>query len=139
MVHYQDLTSNKRIARMKVILLVANDETRKNALIEVLTQNMPFHIFVASNAFAALKFLGYFIPHLVIVDDSLPDMTGIKLYDYLHVNRMLETLRVIMVCGDLEDVREELEARHIIGFSIPLDLEKFVATIETIFTAYSSE
>jgi len=139
MVYIHDRSPSKQYTHLKVILLVANDEARINFLVDLLSQDVYHRIFVASNAFAAVKFLRYIIPHLVIVDDCLTNMTSIQLYDYLHANRMLADLPVIMLSASIEEVRDELEARQLIGLSIPFDLNKFITTIETIFAAPSSE
>jgi DNA-binding response OmpR family regulator len=139
MVHIHDRSPSKRYTYLKVILLVANDEARINFLVDLLSQDVHHRVFVASNAFSAIKFLRYIIPHLVIVDDCLTVMTGIQLYDYLYANRMLADLPVIMLSVSLEEVRDELEAGQLIWLNIPFDLNKFIATIETIFAAPSSE
>lgn len=66
-------------------------------------------------------------------------MTGIQLYDYLHANRRLATLPTIMLSARLEDVGDELATRQLIGFSRAADPDEFIATIQAIFAASSSE
>jgi CheY-like chemotaxis protein len=82
----QERTTSKPPARLKAILLVANDDTNLSSLAHVLSQELHYHIFVASSGFAAVKFVRHITPHLLIVDDCLPDMTGIQLYDYQHAS-----------------------------------------------------
>jgi DNA-binding response OmpR family regulator len=94
---------------------------------------------VASNGFAAIKFVRHITPHFLIVDYCLPDMTGIQLYDYLHAQRGLATVPTIMLSASLEDVKDALAARNLIGFSTPFDLDEFITTIETIFATCSDE
>jgi len=93
MAQVQERTTSKTSDRLKVILLVANDGATMRRLAHVLSQDLHFHMFVASSGFAAVKFVRHIIPHLLIVDDCLPDMTGIQLYDYLHAYRGLAKTR----------------------------------------------
>jgi CheY-like chemotaxis protein len=139
MAQVQERTSSNPSARPKVILLVANDDANLSPLAHVLSQDLHSHIFVASSGFAAVKFVRHIIPHLLIVDDCLPDMTGIQLYDHLHANRGLAALPAIMLSASLKDLKDELAARQLIGFSKPFDLDEFITTIETIFATSSYE
>lgn len=132
MAQVQERTISNPPARLKAILLVGNDDATMNPLAHVLSQELHFHIFVASSGFAAVKFVRHITPHLLIVDDCLPDMTAIQLYDYLHANRELATLRAIMLSASLEDMQDALAARNLIGFSKPLDLDELITTIETL-------
>ena|SRR5215469_12045352 len=129
--------TSKPFAHLKVILLVANDDAIQRRLADMLSQKAHYHLFVASSAFAAVKFLRYITLHLLIVDECLPDMTGIQLYDCLHPNRELAPLPVIMLCASVEDMKGELAARHLIGLSKAFDLDEFITTIETIFATTS--
>src|SRR5207249_3504004 len=97
MAHVQERTTSKPSARLKVILLGANDDATLRFLAHVLSPELQFHIFVASSGFAAVKFVRHITPHLLIVDHCLPDMTGLQLYDYLHANRELAALPAIML------------------------------------------
>ena len=139
MAQVQEWTTSKPSARLKAILLVANDDATMRPLAHVLSQEVHPHIFVASNGFAAVKFVRHITAHLLIVDDWLPDMTGIQLYDYLHANRGLAAFPAIMLSASLEDMKDALAARNLIGFSKPFDLDELITTIETLFATFSSE
>jgi DNA-binding response OmpR family regulator len=129
----QERTTSKLFTHLKVILLVGNDDTALHPLAEALSENVHYHLVVASSAFAAVKFLRHITPHLLIVDECLSDMSGIQLYDYLHANRGLATLPVIMLCVSVVDMRGELTARKLIGLSKAFDPGEFITTIEAIF------
>ena len=139
MAQVQEQTTSKPSTRLKAILLVGNDDATMLPLAHVLSQDLHSHLFVASNSFAAVKFVGHITPHLLIVDDCLPDMTGIQLYDRLHANRELAALPAIMLSASLEDLKDALAARNLIGFRKPFDLDKFITTIEAIFATSSYE
>lgn len=129
----QQRITSKPFARLKVILLVANDDAITRSLADALSEHVHYHLFVASGAFAAVKFVRHITPHLLIVDNCLPSMTGMQLYDYLHANRTLATLPIIILCTGVEDMKDALAARRLIGLSKALDLDEFITTIETIF------
>ena len=135
----QEQTTSKPSTRLKAILLVGNDDATMLPLAHLLSQDLHFHLFVASNGFAAVKFVRHITPHLLIVDDCLPDMTSIQLYDRLHANRELAALPAIMLSASLEDMKDALAARNLIGFRKPFDLDKFITTIEAIFATSSYE
>ena len=121
MAQVQEWNTSKPSAHLKVILLVANDDATMRSLAHILSQELHSHIFVASSGFAAIKFVKHITPHLLIVDDCLPDMTGIQLYDRLHANRGLATLPAIMLTASLEDMKDALAARNLMGVSKPFD------------------
>lgn len=129
----QDRTTSNLFAGLKVILLVANDDAIMRSLADALTANVHYHLFVASSAFAAVKFLRQITAQLLLVDECLPDMTGMQLYDYLHANRGLATLPVIMLCTSVEDMQSELAARQLVGLTKAVDPDEFIKTIETLF------
>ena len=136
----QEQTTSKPSTRLKAILLLGNDDATMLPLAHVLSQDLHFHLFVASNGFAAVKFVRHITPHLLIVDHCLPDMTGLQLYDYLHANRELAALPAIMLLSaSLNNMKDALIARNLIGFSKPFDLDEVITTIETIFAASSYE
>jgi DNA-binding response OmpR family regulator len=139
MAQVQELTTSKPFASLKVILLVANDDDTLRPFAHMPSQKVHYHFFVASSAFAAVKFLRHITPNLLIVDEYLPDMTGMQLYDYLHANRRLATLPVIMLCTSVEDMKGELAARQLVGLSKAFDLDEIITTIETIFATASFE
>ena len=131
--------SNREYAHQKVILLVVNNDDWLNAAAYVLSQDARYRVLVASNGLAVIKFLIYVTPQLLIMEDCLPDMSGIQLYDYLHANWHLATLPVIMLSANREDVKNQLATRHLIGIDRSFDAEKFMTTVETVLAASPSE
>jgi len=81
----------------KCILIVENDDTHAALLREVISKGTSHHIFLASNAFAALKFVRHIIPQLLILNQSLPDMDGFELYTRLHMMKELHNVPTLML------------------------------------------
>ncbi len=62
MAQVHERTTSKPSACLKVILLLANDAATLRPLAHVLSQELHSHIFVASNNFAAVKFVSHITP-----------------------------------------------------------------------------
>ena len=90
---------------------------------------------MASDGHAALKLVRYFTPCLFILDYGLPGMNGIELYDRLHVNHELAPIPAVLITANRTIPQEELRQRQLITFMKPLELDTFLATIETLLTA----
>src|SRR5579884_3988042 len=99
----------------KTILIVEDDDSDAPTLAHLLSQRTPYHIYLATNGMAALKFITYLRPHLFIVDDRRPDMNGLQLYDRLHATRGLEDIPAILIRANLapEQLENELRHRHL--------------------------
>ena len=119
----------------KTILLVEDDPNIGLFLVEAIAQETPYRAIVASDGKAALKLVRHFTPCLFILDYGLPGMNGIELYDRLHVNHELAPIPVVLITANRNIPQEELRQRQLIAFMKPLELDAFLATIETLLTA----
>ena len=119
----------------KTILLVEDDPNISAFLIEAIAQETPYRAIVASDGHAALKLVRHFTPCLFILDYGLPGMNGIELYDRLHVNHELAPIPAVLITANRNIPQEELRKRQLITFMKPLELDTFLATIETLLTA----
>jgi len=122
-------------ATPKTILLVEDDPNIGSFLVEAIAQETPYRAIVASDGHAALKLVRHFTPCLFILDYGLPGMNGIELYDRLHVNYELAPIPVVLITANRNIPHEELRQRQLITFMKPLELDTFLATIETLLTA----
>src|SRR5712692_4109086 len=129
------LVSGDAQATTKTILLVEDDSYISSFLEEAIEQETPYRAIVASDSNAALKLVRHFTPCLFILDYGLPDMNGIELYDRLHINHALAPIPAILITASRNIPQEELRQRQLIAFMKPLELDAFLATIETLLTA----
>ena len=93
------------------ILLVEDHEGFAKALLNMLGQNQNLHVVaVAESAEAALRYLRETSVDLVLVDYSLPDMSGVNLLEALLTEH--PTIRCAMLSGhlSLQHARRALEA-----------------------------
>src|SRR5436309_7446218 len=118
----------------KVILLVEDDASNAACIVELISQETPYHIFVAKNGSEAMHFVSQIKPHLLIVDYRLPGLNGIELYDQLYTLKELEGIPAILLSACLEDCLDAIETRQILGVRKPFDLDDFLYTIEEVLS-----
>jgi CheY-like chemotaxis protein len=116
----------------KTILVVEDDEVTGTLLSEIITQETPHQVLLARDGFRALELVREFEvrPHLFILDYRLPGMDGIKLYDQLHAIRELDHIPAIILSASIEEQKDQVKARNIIGLGKPFDTDEFLLIIE---------
>ena len=114
----------------KVILIVDDDETYALTLIGEIAQQRPYRVLHASNGYAALKFTRYFRPHLFIITDRLSRMSGLELYDKLHLHKPLQDIPVLMISGGL--VCSEMRKRQIVALGRPFEVCELLQKIDLL-------
>ncbi|HWZ20381.1 MAG TPA: response regulator [Ktedonobacteraceae bacterium] len=81
----------------KSILMGEDDDTFCAFLVLALRQETPYVVHWVSDGFEALRAIREDKPDLLILDDQLPRMNGIDLYDKIHPLPGFEHIPVIMV------------------------------------------
>ena len=130
-----ELLAGEAQATTKTILIVEDDPNIGSFLVEAIAQETPYRAIVASDSNAALKLVRHFTPCLFILDYGLPGMNGIELYDRLHINRGLAPIPAILITANRDVPQQQIQQRQLITFMKPLELNAFLATIETILTS----
>jgi CheY-like chemotaxis protein len=72
-------------------------------------------------------------PDLVILDYHLPRMNGLEVYDRLHAIKELEHVPTILTTAGV--LEHDIQERHLIGISKPVDLNKMLDIIEELLSA----
>lgn len=124
----------------KTILTVEDDDSNAPTLAYLLSQQTPYHIYLATNGMAALKIISYLRPHLFILDDRLPGMNGLRLYEQLHAIRGLEDTPTILISANLaqEQLKNKLKHRYLVAVPTPHDLDDLLQMIEQILVSAST-
>jgi len=122
-------------ATHNTILLVEDDPNISSFLVEAIAQETPYRAIVASGSHAALQLVRHFTPGLFVLDYGLPGMNGIELYDRLHINLELAPIPAILITANRQVPQQQIQQRQLITFMKPLELDAFLATIETLLTA----
>jgi len=124
---------SKEPVRRKVLLLVEDDAAYAEYLVQLL-QETPYHVFVATNSFAALNFVKHIKPHLFILDYRLPDMNRLQLYTRLSFNRELSGIPILLLNACLEQCQDEIAARNLIALGKPFNPDTFLLTLKEMLT-----
>ena len=66
--------------------------------------NWPYRALLAVDGSQALKLVQDIQPNMLILDNRLPDMKGIELYDRLHTMETLENIPVLLMSADRKSV-----------------------------------
>jgi len=127
---YTELFPREKATTRKCILVVENNVTNAALLCEVISRGTSHHIFVASNAFAALKFVRHIIPHLLILNQSLPDMDGFELYTRLHTMKELRNVPTLMLGTQVPPI--ETDHCEVKCIDNPFDSDMLITAIEAL-------
>lgn len=118
---------------VKTILVVEDDNSIGAFLELAILQETRYHPLLVSGSKEAVKAVQSIKPDLFLLDYYLPRTTGIILYDELHAMDDLEDVpAIIFTAGNLEQYQQEIEQRHLIGMSKPIELDNLLTTIKNI-------
>ncbi len=128
----QKLPSPENVSPIKVVAIVEDDDDITTSLLQATGQKTPYHMLIVSSSLCALETLQHIKPSLFLLDLSLLTATGITLYDQLHTIDGLANIPTIIVTNSLTQHQQEIEERHLIGISKPLDVDELLAIIENL-------
>ncbi|HLX38928.1 MAG TPA: response regulator [Ktedonobacteraceae bacterium] len=118
---------------VKTILVVEDDNSIGAFLELAILQETRYHPLLVSSSAEAVKAVQGIRPDLFLLDYFLQRTTGITLYDELHAMDGFEDIpAIIFTAGNLEQYQQEVEQRHIIAMSKPIELDKLLTTIKNI-------
>jgi CheY-like chemotaxis protein len=127
----QEGTASKEVdSPVKTVLVVEDDTGIGTFLVQAISQETSYHALLAPDGFQALKIVESIKPSLFVLDYHLPQMNGIELYDHLHAIKGLEDIPAIIVSARLP--KQEIEKRHILSMTKPLELDDFLQAIEKL-------
>ena len=118
---------------IKTILLVEDDATIAEFLVQMISQETPYQIFIVSDGPQALALVKNIKPELLILDYWLPTTHGIDLHDRLHNIEGLEQVPTIML--SVHAPLHEMSQRHIRYIRKPFDISKLLEAIDTMLKA----
>jgi DNA-binding response OmpR family regulator len=116
--------------QVKTILIVEDDKSIGNFLIEALTQETAHHAMLAADGLQALQIIREIKPALFVLDYHLPSMNGLELYDQLHHIQGLEHVPALMLSARLP--KDEMSKRQLMGMDKPMNLNDFLDTVDAL-------
>jgi CheY-like chemotaxis protein len=111
----------ERYAR-KTVLIVEDDEAVAAFLQEVITSETPYRVLLASTGNQALSWVETHRPDLMLLDNQLPDTTGIALYDQFQ--QLDDLRRVPVLLMSAYPPRQEIARRQLRCLEKPFDLDE---------------
>lgn len=118
---------------VKTILVVEDDNSIGAFLELAILQETRYRPLLVSGSHEAVKAVQGIKPDLFLLDYFLRQTTGIALYDELHTIDGLDDIpAIIFTAGNLEQYQQEIEQRHLIGMSKPIELDDLLTTIKNI-------
>jgi DNA-binding response OmpR family regulator len=116
----------------KLICIVEDDEEIGNLLLQIIEQETIHKAIHHVNARNALDALARTMPHLLLIDYSLPDMNGLELYDWLQSFEHLKHISTILMSARNPPL-EEIHRRSIIFLRKPFAVTELLAIIKKLF------
>ena len=129
-----DNSAQKDPIAVKTVFIVEDDEAIGTLLVQVIEQETPYQVVLASDGSQALKMLRTVKPDVLILDYGLPDMNGLEFYDTIHTVKALEHLPVLIVTAEAARIQKEVKARQLWQLKKPFDLTDFLEAIERLFS-----
>jgi CheY-like chemotaxis protein len=134
-VHRSDKTTGKELK----IVLVIDDEP---AILELLTGTLlqeGFRVLRASNGRKGVELATKYLPEVIILDLSMPDLTGIQIVEQLRAHPRTKNIPILINTGGVlhgEDRR--LLARHVQAVTSKTEPETLLTELERL-SALSDE
>ena len=113
---------------VKTILLVEDDISIGELLIEILREEGLYEVVLATDGLQALQVVKTIHPLLFMLDYQLPGMNGFELYDQLHTTEGLADIPALFVSANVP--LSELEKRHLHYIRKPFELDQLLDAIE---------
>ena len=124
--------SGKGHDSVKTILVVEDDENIGELIVEAFIQETPYQAMLATDGKQALKIVQNVKPNVLLVDNNLPDMKGIELYDRIQVEKELENVPVLLMSANVPV--QEVKKRNLFCLNKPFELNDLLQTIERLLT-----
>jgi DNA-binding response OmpR family regulator len=117
---------------VKTILVVEDDEHIGEFIVEAFVQETPFQAMLATDGKQALKLVQNVKPSVLLLDNNLPDMKGIELYDRIQVEKKLDNVPVLLMSANVPV--QEAKKRNLYCLNKPFELNDLLQTIESLLT-----
>jgi len=116
------------------ILVVDDERSVREAMVEALTTDRPYIVDQASNGIEACVRLGTFRPDLLILDMFMPEMDGLEVCRTIQAEPALANMKVMMVTGfpNHSKVKEVAGLGFVHLYSKPINLWNFLRVVEDI-------
>ena len=112
---------------LKTILIVEDDPSIGEMFVQTLADENIYKLLLVTSGTQALEIVKETIPDLLLLDYHLPNMTGLELYDQIHMVPHLSRIPAILITAGV--LQHDIQDRHIVGMSKPVDINKLLDII----------
>jgi CheY-like chemotaxis protein len=110
---------------VRTILIVAHDPSQGELLTQYFSCKPHHHTKLVTSAAAALNFVKHIKPKLFLLEDHLPDIDGLALYNLLHETEELTSIPAIIFGVPLPtQALAIIKTQQLVLLSTPVDLEE---------------
>ena len=117
----------------KLIFIVEDDEEIGALLLQIIEQETNHKAIHHVNARNALNAMMRTMPHLLLLDYSLPDMNGLELYDWLQSFEHVKNTPAILMSARNPPL-DEIQRRGIIYLRKPFAVTELLSIIKKLFS-----
>jgi CheY-like chemotaxis protein len=114
---------------MAIRVLVLDDQQYLRDIIVAIVQDAGYPALAVATADEALARMEQLRPELLVLDMSLPGISGLQLLDQLRADEAWRTLPVIMVSGDPAKLSAVKGRQHVVALTKPFDVSALVGEI----------
>jgi DNA-binding response OmpR family regulator len=120
-------------ARTRIVLVVEDDQPIGELLAEVINAEEGYRAIHVRRSADALHTMARLTPDLLVLDVSLPGMTGLELHDRLQRDERLRSVPVMFETAVSGEIGAEFRKRGIRKvLQKPFDLNEFIATMKEL-------
>ncbi|BAT53454.1 Response regulator receiver domain protein CheY [Nostoc sp. NIES-3756] len=121
--NYQDLEKRKA--------LIVDDEGCNRLCITYVLKQEGWEVNEAENGREAIEKVLAWQPHLLILDNQMPELTGVEVYKYLQLHGIKLAVVLISADTDLEKLASEVGIAYYLPK--PFELEALLKTVDSAY------
>jgi CheY-like chemotaxis protein len=110
------------------VLIVQDDPHERQSLAEVL-ESSGYRVATAANGWQALELAAARPPDLILLDLSMPAMSGSKVIDVLNADDVLRQIPILVLSGEVD------VPQNVVAISKPFRMEQVLGLMECLLEA----